>query len=74
MISISEVISQLDRVNGVQSVPTCQIENVTHTGYSNVVYNILAATKNNIIYPSLDPCIFEIKYPNQDIKGRAIKP
>ena len=30
--------------------------------------------KNNIIYPSLAPCIFEIKYPNQDIKGRAIKP
>jgi hypothetical protein len=73
-ISISEIISQLDRVEGVQSVPVCQVDNVTATGYSNVEYDINVATKNNIIYPSLDPCIFEIKYPNQDIKGRAIKP
>ena len=29
-------------------------------------------TKNNIIYPSLDPSIFELKYPNQDIKGRIV--
>jgi len=25
-----------------------------------------------MVYPSLDPCIFEVKYPNKDIKGRAI--
>ena len=30
--------------------------------------------KRGIVYPSLDPCIFEIKYPNKDIKGRVIKP
>ena len=27
--------------------------------------------KNNIIYPSLDPSIFELRYPQQDIKGRV---
>jgi len=35
-----------------------------------VVYNIEAATRNGIIYPSLDPAIFEVKFPDNDIKGR----
>jgi hypothetical protein len=30
----------------------------------------MGAMKNNILYPSLDPMIFEIKYPDTDIKGR----
>jgi hypothetical protein len=25
-----------------------------------------------LIYPSLDPSIFEIKYPDTDIKGRVV--
>jgi hypothetical protein len=25
-----------------------------------------------MIYPSLDPSIFEVKYPNRDIKGRVV--
>jgi len=25
-----------------------------------------------MVYPSLDPSIFEVKFPNKDIKGRAI--
>jgi hypothetical protein len=73
-ISISELIAQLDAVSGVQSIPTLQIENIKDSGYSNVEYDLAAATKNNTIYPSLDPCIFEIKYPSQDIRGRVIKP
>ena len=28
------------------------------------------ATRNGVVYPSLDPSIFELKYPNIDIKGR----
>ena len=27
---------------------------------------------NNVIYPSLDSMIFEVKYPNNDIKGRVV--
>ena len=73
-ISISDLVSTVDRVEGVQSVPTLTINNVSTSGYSNVEYDIINATKNNIIYPSLDPCIFEIKYPNTDIKGRIVKP
>ena len=40
--------------------------------YSTNRYNIQQATVGKIIYPSLDPCIFEVKYPNKDIKGRAL--
>ena len=38
-------------------------------GYSKYSYSLKAATRNGIIYPSMDPTIFEIKYPNADIKG-----
>jgi hypothetical protein len=41
-------------------------------GYSGNVYDLSSATKNGIVYPSLDPSIFEVKFPNQDIKGRVV--
>lgn len=75
-INISNIISELDSLSSVQSIARFEITNLfdTNSGYSGNVYDIAAATKNNIIYPSLDPCIFEIKYPKTDIKGRAVKP
>ena len=44
----------------------------TANGYSGNLYDIEAATKNGIIYPSLDPSIFELKYPGTDIEGRVV--
>ena len=44
----------------------------TESGYSGHVYDLQSATKDGIIYPSLDPCIFELKYPNTDIQGRVV--
>ena len=41
-------------------------------GYSQYSYDISAATQNLVIYPSLDPSIFEVKYPNTDIKGKVV--
>ena len=75
-ISISGLITELDKVEGVQSVPTLDLVNLhaLEEGYSGNVYDINSAIKNNILYLSLDPSIFEIKYPNKDIKGKAIKP
>jgi hypothetical protein len=40
--------------------------------YSSVEYDIDAATKDDMIYPSLDPSIFEVKYPDKDIKGSTV--
>jgi hypothetical protein len=71
-INLSEVELLLANVEGVSSVPRVQLTNKCGgTNYSPNSYNIEAATKDKIVYPSLDPCVFEIKFPNQDIKGRV---
>jgi hypothetical protein len=58
----------------VQSVVKVDITNKygVVNGYSEYGYDIKGATKNNIIYPSLDPSIFEVRYPNNDIYGKII--
>jgi hypothetical protein len=73
-ILISEISTLLDQINGVQTVQKIEIENKfgESLGYSKYSYDIKAATKNNIIYPSIDPSIFEVKYPNNDIIGKII--
>jgi hypothetical protein len=73
-INISEIELILANVEGVMSVPSVMISNLCggDGNYSPNKYNIDEATKGKIVYPSLDPCIFEVKYPNKDIKGRAI--
>ena len=71
-INISELELIIANVEGVQSVPKCEIVNKCGGTYSNVKYNISDATKNKQVYPSLDPSVFELKYPNKDIKGRVV--
>lgn len=71
-INISELELTIANVEGVQSVPKCEIVNKCGGVYSNVKYNISGATKNKQVYPSLDPSVFELKYPNKDIKGRVV--
>jgi hypothetical protein len=73
-INISEIELILANVEGVMSVPSVKIYNLCagDGNYSPNKYNIDAATKGKMIYPSLDPCVFEVKYPNKDIKGRAL--
>jgi len=74
-ITISDVISTLLNVKGVQSVVKLEFINKqdsTGTTYSPYTYDIPGATRRNIIYPSLDPSIFEVRYPNTDIQGRVV--
>ena len=61
----------LANIEGVSSVPMLKITNKCGGKYSPNSYNISAATKDKIIYPSLDPSVFEVKFPNSDIKGRV---
>ena len=72
-IIISNVYTELDKVEGVQTVVDVKINNLYDQtlGYSSHAYNIPQATKDGIIFPSLDPSIFEIKYPDNDIIGRV---
>jgi hypothetical protein len=74
-IVLSDIQSRLLQVRGVQSVIKLEIINKqdsTGTAYSQYGYDIAGATKNGNIYPSMDPAIFEIRYPNTDIQGRVV--
>jgi len=70
-INLSNLYTTLDRVKGVQTVKNVSIVNKAGKKYSQFGYDITGATKDNIVYPSFDPCCFEVKYPNQDIEGRV---
>jgi hypothetical protein len=75
-INLSELELEIANVDGVSSVPKIELYNIcgdgTDNSYSLYSYDIKEATKNKIVYPSLDPSIFELKFPNKDIKGRAL--
>ncbi len=73
-IILREITLLLDGIPGVQTVASIDIINKagTTSGYSEYAYSISGATQGGVIYPSLDPSIFEIKFPNDDIKGRIV--
>jgi hypothetical protein len=70
----SDITTTLANVKGVQSVIGVSLNNLFDTtfGYSGNIYDLNSATKNGIIYPSLDPSIFEVKFSTRDIKGRVV--
>jgi len=73
-IVLRDITILLDNIEGVQTINKVNITNKagTTSGYSQYAYDIAGATQKGIIYPSLDPSIFELKYPNTDIKGRVV--
>ena len=64
----------LDNIRGVQTVNNITISNKagTQSGYSQYAYDVSGALQNGTIFPSIDPMIFEVKYPNTDIVGRVV--
>jgi hypothetical protein len=73
-INLSQLQLEIAKTDGVQAVANLTISNLTALdgNYSSVQYDIASATKNGVIYPSVDPSIFEVKYPNTDIKASAL--
>ena len=73
-IMLRQLYSELDRIRGVETVKKIEIVNKVgvSNGYSQYAYDIKGATIDNIIYPSIDPMIFEVKYPDIDIKGVVV--
>jgi hypothetical protein len=74
-IILSDIMSKLLQLRGVQSVVKLEIVNKqdpTGVTYSQYGYDIAGATRNGNVYPSMDPAIFEIRYPNTDIQGRVV--
>jgi hypothetical protein len=73
-IVLRDLYILLDKVQGVQTIKKIEIinkEGITN-GYSQYSYDIEGANQNDIIYPSLDPSMFEVKYPDTDIQGRIV--
>ena len=70
----AEAANLLDKIKGVQTVKDVTITNKAGLGgkYSKYAYDIPIATQNKVIYPSLDPSIFEVKYLDSDIKGKVV--
>jgi hypothetical protein len=73
-IILRNIYILLDAIEGVQTVKNITITNLVgeDLGYSPYAYSIPAATAANVIYPSLDPSIFEVKFPDTDIQGRVV--
>lgn len=74
-IVLADLFYVIGLVEGVQTVRDVRIFNKylskDGSGYQNYRYDINEATINGVIYPSLDPSIFELKYPTTDIIGNA---
>lgn len=73
-IVLKDLYVELSKVQGVQNIKNIEITNKAGIvdGYSQYAYDIIGANQNGTIYPSLDPSIFEIKYPDTDIQGRIV--
>lgn len=72
-INLSRLMLEIAKVDGVQSVTSLKIKNLTlkDGDYSPYEYDISKATVDNVVYPSIDPSVFEVKYPTKDIIGRV---
>ncbi len=66
-----DVSNILYNVGGVQNVTNLEFINKFGGNYSQFKYNFEAAKRRGIIYPPVDPSIFELKFPNTDLIGRV---
>jgi hypothetical protein len=73
-IILSDIANILSgsNIKGVQSLIKLEIVNKQGGNYSLYGYDISGATRQGNIYPSLDPSIFEVRYPDIDILGRVV--
>ncbi len=80
-IVLADIAYELSLIDGVASVvppvdsdTVIKIENKYKVGqgYSGNFYDIKNSMIDGVLYPALDPSIFEVKFPNADIKGRVV--
>ena len=73
---VSAVVSpdEQDDETGAADKQPVQIINKSSvdSGYSGNLYDIKSATKEGVVYPSMDPSCFELKFPSIDIEGRVV--
>ena len=73
-VILADAYTKLASIMGIQSIANITVFNLSNTqdGYSGNIYDVTQATRGGVVYPSLDPCIFEVRFPNSDIKGRVV--
>ena len=83
-IVVSDIAYEISLVDGVATIVPPVENNPTNLpivienkysvaeGYSGNFFDINTALKEGVVYPSLDPSIFEVKFPNSDIKGKVL--
>lgn len=75
-IILNDLYLEIAQVDGVQSVLDLQIFNRYQfqdgSDYNPYLYDIAAATENGVIYSSLDPSCWEIRYPEKDIIANGV--
>ena len=85
-IVLSDLAYQISLVDGVVSLVPPEVNNpnrdlilienknssVNGSDYSGNIYDLRTASQEGVIYPSLDPSIFELKKPNSDIEGKVV--
>ena len=73
-IELGDLELEIAKINGVKSVTNLRVYNKTieDGNYSSNVYDMDSATFNKVVYPSMDPSIFELKFPTRDIVGRVV--
>ena len=82
---MSDIAYAISLVDGVASLAPPREENTAQPivitnkyklteGYSGNSYDVseTGGLMDGILYPALDPSIFEVKYPNSDIQGRVL--
>ena len=83
-ITLSDIAYELSLVDGVATVVPPAQDNPNNLpiviknkyqigeGYSGNFFDINSALRDGVLYTSLDPSIFEVRYPNSDIKGKVL--
>ena len=83
-IVLSDLAYQISLVDGVVSLVPPEVNNPNQdlilienkhsvqNGYSGNIYDIRTASQEGVIYTSLDPSIFELKFPNSDVEGKVV--
>ena len=73
-IMMKDISILLDKVEGVQTVNNVEITNLAgeSLGYSKFSYDVNGSTIDSVLYPSIDPMVFEVKNPTEDIRGRVV--
>jgi hypothetical protein len=71
-IILSDINALLLQIKGVQSLVKLEFTNKSGGDYSPYSYDVAGAFRSGILYPSLDPAVFEIRYPDLDIQGRVV--